>query len=392
MSFDEVEGMSLELLAHPQPTYQMMREGGSVMDLGDGSDGGMDMVVVVTAEAIKEVFSHPEIYSSEDAVDIGQIRPLIPLMIDPPQHKYFRRLTDPIFGRKTIEAIEPETRRLVKELIAGVKDKGECNFHTVVAEPLPSTVFLQLLGLPVSRTPEFIALKDGIIRPPASNNEERMAGAHAAGAKTYEVLQEAIAEKKVDPKDDIITMLLDAEVDGEKLTEEQVEDILFLFFIAGLDTVTSSLDCFISYLAQHPEHRQQLVEDKSLIPHAIEEMLRFESPVQGVIRKATQDTELGGCPIPAGKSVSVLIGSANTDEAQWGDNALEVDFNRDTKGHIAFGGGNHRCLGAHLARMELRVALEEWLDAVPDFSLKPGIELKYSQGLRSVDNLEIVWS
>lgn len=391
MSFDEVEGMSLELLAHPQETYQMMRMGGAAMDLGDGSDGGMDMVVVVTSEAVKEVFSHPEIYSSEDAVDIGQIRPLIPLMVDPPQHKYFRRLTDPIFGRKTIEAIEPETRRLVRELIAEVKDKGACNFHTAVAEPLPSTVFLQLLGLPVSRTPEFVKLKDGIVRPEAKNNDERVLAARAAGEEIYRVMREAIDEKRAEPKDDIITMLLSAEVDGDQLTQEQVEDILFLFFIAGLDTVTSSLDCFISFLAQNPDHRKQLIEDRSLIPHAIEEMLRFESPVQGVIRKATQDTEIGGCPVRAGKSVSVLIGSANTDEAQWGPDAMEVNFERDTKGHIAFGGGNHRCLGAHLARMELRVALEEWLDAVPDFSIKPGVELKYSQGLRSVDNLEITW-
>lgn len=391
MSFDEVEGMDLELLAHPQPMYQMLREGGAVSDLGDGSDGGMDMVVVVTAEAVKEVFAHPEIYSSEDAVDIGQIRPLIPLQIDPPQHKYFRRLTDPIFGRKTIDAIEPETRRLVKELIAQIKDKGECNFHATVAEPLPSTVFLQLLGLSTARTSEFVKLKDGIIRPPATSNDERIALAHQAGEEIYRVLREAIDEKRADPKDDIITMLLDAEVDGEKLTQDQVEDILWLFFIAGLDTVTSSLDCFISFLAQHPDHRKQLIEDPSLIPHAIEEMLRFESPVQGVIRKAAQETELGGCPIKPGRAVSVLIGSANTDEAQWGPTALEVDFHRDAKGHIAFGGGNHRCLGAHLARMELRVALEEWLQAVPDFSIKPGVELKYSQGLRSVDNLELVW-
>ena len=389
MNLDDVEGMDLELLAHPQPMYKMLREGGAVTPIDGIGDG--PMVLVATAEHVKEVFSHPEIYSSGvDAVDIGQIRPLIPLQIDPPQHKYFRRLTDPIFGRQTIAELEPKTRDLVKKLIDDVKDKGGCNFHTSVAEPLPSVVFLQLLGLPVSRVKEFIALKDGIVRPPAKNNEERKAAVHANGQKIYEMLRENIAARKVDPKDDIITMLLSAEVDGDTLTEEQCEDILFLFFIAGLDTVTSSLDCMISFLAQNPDHRKQLVEDPSLIPHAVEEMLRWETPVQGVIRIAAEDTELAGCPIAKGTSVSVMIGSANTDEAVW-DNADEVDFGRDTKGHVAFGGGNHRCLGAHLARMELRVALEEWLAAVPDFSLKEGIELKYSQGLRAVDNLEIVW-
>lgn len=387
MSFDDMEGMDLEALAHPQEMFKGLRAMGGPVDMVED----MGMFVVGTAEHVKEVLMHPEIYSSGvDAVDIGQVRPLIPLQIDPPQHKYFRRLIDPIFGRDTIARIEPETRRLVKELIAKVKDSGGTNFHESIAEPLPSTVFLQLLGLPVSRTKEFIALKDGIVRPPAKSNEERIEMVNETGQKIYAMLKEAIAERENDRRDDIISMLLDAKVDGEQLTHDQVEDILYLMFIAGLDTVTSSLDCFISYLAQHPEHRKQLVQDPSLIPHAIEEMLRWETPVTGVIRITSQDTELGGCPIPAHTQVSVILGSFNTDENQW-DRAEEVDFGRDTKGHLAFGGGNHRCLGAHLARMELRVALEEWLAVVPDFTIKEGTALRYSQGLRSIDNLEIVW-
>ena len=164
MNFDDIEGMDLEGLAHPQPLFKGLREVGPIVDMIED----MNMVVVGNAEHINEVLMHPEIYSSGvDAVDIGQIRPLIPLQIDPPQHKYFRRLIDPIFGRETIARIEPETRRLVKELIDKVKDNGGTNFHEAIAEPLPSTVFLQLLGLPVSRTKEFIALKDGIVRPPA---------------------------------------------------------------------------------------------------------------------------------------------------------------------------------------------------------------------------------
>jgi cytochrome P450 len=387
MHFDDVEGMDLEALAHPQPLFKGLRETGAVIDLSED----MGMVIVGNAEHIREVLMHPDVYSSGgEAVQIGQIRPLIPLQIDPPEHKYFRRLLDPIFGRETIAAIEPETRRLVKELIDKVKADGTCNFHDALSEPLPSTVFLQLLGLPVARAKEFIALKDGIIRPPARDNTERVAMTNETGQKIYAVLREAIAERDHDRKDDLISMLLDAKVDGEQLTHEQVEDILYLMFLAGLDTVTASLDCMISYLAQHPEHRKELVQDPSLIPHAIEELLRWESPVQGVIRITTQDTELGGCPIKAHTQVSVMIGSSNTDEKHW-ERADEVDFHRDTKGHIAFGGGNHRCLGAHLARMELRVALEEWLAAVPDFSIKEGVALRYSQGLRSVDNLELVW-
>jgi cytochrome P450 len=387
MNFDDVEGMDLEGLAHPQPLFRALRDVGAIVDMTED----MGMVVVGNAEHIREVLMHPDVYSSGvDAVQIGQVRPLIPLQIDPPQHKYFRRLLDPIFGRDTIARIEPETRRLVKQLIDGVKDKGETNFHETIAEPLPSTVFLQLMGLPVDRAKEFIALKDGIVRPPARDNTERVAMVNETGEKIYAVLKEAIAERDKDRKDDLISMLLDAEVDGEQLTHDQVEDILYLMFLAGLDTVTASLDCMISYLAQNPDQRKRLVEDPSLITHAIEEMLRWETPVTGVIRITSQDTELGGCPIKAHTQVSVILGSSNTDEKQW-ERADEVDFDRDTKGHLAFGGGNHRCLGAHLARMELRVALEEWLAAVPDFALKDGIALRYSQGLRSIDNLEIVW-
>jgi cytochrome P450 len=259
-----------------------------------------------------------------------------------------------------------------------------------VSEPLPTTVFLQLLGLPLERSREFIELKDGIIRPPVKTNEERVAYTAKVGAKVYEVLQAAIDERQAERSDDFISMFLDAEVDGHRLTNDDILDIGYLFFIAGLDTVTSSLDCMISYLAQHPDRRQQLVDDPSLIQHAIEEMLRWETPVQGVVRVTTQDTELGGCPIPKGKTVSVMLGSANVDERAWAD-PDNIDFDRAENRHLAFGGGAHRCLGSHLARMELRVALEEWHKAVPDYRIKEGVDLLYSQGLRSVDNLELVW-
>ncbi len=388
MNLDDVEGMDLESLAHPQPLYKALREAGPVIDMPD-----MDMVIVGNAADVKDVLGNPKVFSSGvDAVAIGQIRPLIPLQIDPPQHKYFRRLLDPIFGRQTIDELEPTTREVVRDLINAVKDDGFCNFHEAVAEPLPSTVFLQIMGLPVSRTKEFIKLKDGIVRPSnVHNNEERVAAVTKTGQEIYKVLRETIDARASKPEEDLITMLLDAEVDGEKLTHDQCEDILYLFFLAGLDTVTASLDCMLSYLAQHPEHRAQLANDFSLIPHAVEEMLRFETPVQGVVRITTEDTEISGCPVAKGRTVSVMLGSANTDENAWGDTACEVDFDRDTKGHIAFGGGNHRCLGAHLARMELRVALEEWLTAVPDFRVVNPAGLQYSQGLRSVNNLELVW-
>ena len=376
-----------EALAHPQPLFKMMRDAAPVIDLGES----MRMMLVGGDADVRHVLQHPEIFSSGvDAVQIGQIRPLIPLQIDPPKHKNYRKLLDPIFAPKQIALLEDATRSLVRGLVAAVAGNGGCNFHDAVAEPLPSTVFLQLLGLPVSRAAEFIALKDGIIRPAATTQEERLAAVSRTGAQIYAVLQEVIDERAAEREDDFISMFLDAEVDGERLTHDDVLDIGYLFFLAGLDTVTASLDCMLAYLAQHPEQRRRLVDDPTLIPHAVEEMLRWESPVQGVVRITTQETELAGCPIPANQVVSVMLGSANTDERTW-DRPDEIDFQREANKHIAFGGGAHRCLGSHLARMELRVALEEWHAAIPEYRLADDITLLYSQGLRAVENLELVW-
>jgi len=378
--------VDLEALAHPQPLYSLLRDASPVVHMAD-----LGMHIVGTDAEVRELLHNTEVFSSGvEAVAIGQIRPLIPLQIDPPEHRNFRKLLDPIFAPKRIALLEDRTRTLVRDLVAAVAGDGRCNFHQAIAEPLPSTVFLQLLGLPVSRTKEFVKLKDGIIRPPAHTPEERVEMVNATGAKIYEILEEVVTQRETERQDDLISTFLDSEVDGHRLTHDDVIDICYLFFLAGLDTVTASLDCMLAYLAQHPEQRQQLVDEPTLIPHAVEEMLRWESPVQGVIRITTQETELGGCPIGAHQSVSVMLGSANTDERSW-ERPGEVDFERQINKHIAFGGGAHRCLGSHLARMELRVALEEWHAAIPEYSLPEGTELRYSQGLRAVENLELVW-
>ncbi len=210
------------------------------------------------------------------------------------------------------------------------------------------------------------------------------------GQKIYAVLEEVTAERIKERKNDFISGFIDAEVDGKRLTKEEVIDICYLFFLGGLDTVTASLDCMIAYLARHSDQRQQLIDDPDLIPRAIEELLRWESPVSGVARIAREDTELSGCPIRAGEQLHVILGSANTDETAWANPNL-VDFNREGNKHLAFGGGVHRCLGSHLARLELRVVLEEWHKRVPNYQIKPGTEIIYSAGLRQIDDLQLIW-
>lgn len=382
-----------ELNRHPQPGYRMLRDSGPVVRLPGviPSRATADAHLVGRHADVVTVLRSPDIFSSRfDAVHIGQVRPLIPLQIDPPDHAKYRKLLDPLFAPRRIALLEDRTRALVSDLVDAVADDGGCNYHAAVSEPLPSTVFLELLGLPVSRAAEFIALKDGIIRPPAPTPEERSAMVDAAGAQIYAVLQEVLDQRLEAPRDDFISDFLDAEVDGERLTPEEVIDICYLFFLAGLDTVTASLDCMMARLALHPAERRRLADDPSVIPHAVEEMLRWETPVTAVVRVTTQDTELSGCPIAADQVVSVMLGAANTDERAW-DEAASVDIDRRVNKHLAFGGGVHRCLGSHLARMELRVVLEEWHARIPEYRVPEGVELDYSPGLRQIADLPLVW-
>ncbi len=373
----------------PQTIYRELRDNAPVARLAGRATS--HTLTISRHEDVVSALRTPEVFSSDSsAVEIGNTRPLVPLQVDPPHHSKHRKALDPLFAPRQMAKYEPRVRELIRELIDAVVEQGHCNFHEAVAEPLPSTIFLELLGLPVSRVHEFVALKDGIIRPPAGSMEERFQKVRATGQKIYAVLEEVVDARMAERQDDFLSTIIDAEVDGQPLTRDDVVDIGYLFFLAGLDTVSASLDCMMAFLAQNPDHRQRLVDDPAIIPHAIEEMLRYETPVPTVPRITASDTEVSGCPMSAGTPITVLLGSANTDERVW-DRPDEVDFDRESNRHLAFGGGVHRCLGSHLARMELRVALEEWHARVPDYRLAEGLELKYSPGIRQVDNLELVW-
>jgi cytochrome P450 len=373
-------------LAEPQPKYKALIEMGGVISPAEG------FVVVASRAAVDEVLRNPETFTSQGLVQLGNVRPLIPLSVDPPEHKKYRKILDPLFAPKKMDAIEDDVAARVNHFIDAFEDRGSCHFTDELAVPFPSAVFLGLMGLPWDELDTLLRLKDGIMRPGGGglDTEEQIKIRDVIGQEIYVYFDAILDERQKKPREDILSGFLQTEVDGEKLTREEILDICFLFLIAGLDTVTDSLTCFYAYLAQHPERRRQIVEDPSVIPRAVEEMLRWETPVPGTARASTSDTEVAGCPVSAGSLVFVSIGAANVDPEVFGD-PFEVRFDREENRHLAFGGGVHRCLGSHLARRELRVALREWHRRIPEYELKPGLELEYPPGLRSVHNLELVW-
>jgi cytochrome P450 len=370
---------------NPQAFYRKARAHGAVVP---GAFGGFEVVRRIEVEF---ALQHPEIFSSAmEAVDLGQSVPLIPLQVDPPEHAKYRKLLDPIFAPKRMNLIEPDIARLVNELIDGFIDDGSCEFTTALAEPLPSSVFLRLLGLPTSDLPLFLGMKNGILHPDGTDLDQIQAAQRVHAAEVERFFAETLAERRKKPQEDLLSMFASAEVGGERLTDDEILGICFLFLLAGLDTVTDTLECFFAYLARNPAQRHLIVEDPSIIPTAVEELLRWETPVTGVARVAKEDVELDGCPLHKGDHVGVSIGSANTDERALPD-AYDVILTRNSK-HLAFGAGVHRCLGSHLARLELRTTLREWHQRIPDYEIAPGTELNFMYGLRQVDTLPLIWS
>jgi cytochrome P450 len=376
----------------PQPLYRMMRDGTPSVTVVDGPVGPLG--IIPHRRDIEHAFRNPDVFASTEAVNLQNVRPLIPLNIDPPEHRKYRKILDPLFAPRAVAVLEQPVADLANELMDAFEGRDEIDFAARFSVPLPSQVFLTLLGLPLDELPTFLAMKDGIIRPHwvvgcEPGEDEAVTHQKRTAESIYDYFAGIIDQRIAQPRDDLVSRFLATEIDGARLTREDIVDICFLFLIAGLDTVSASLDCMFAFLARNPDHRRQLVDDPALIPTAVEELLRWETPVMGVVRRTTQATELGGCPIPAGHQVTLLIGSANTDDVEFGDGDT-VRFDRDPNRHLAFGGGVHRCLGSHLARLELRVALREWHRRHPHYAIKPGADLAFTPGIRALGEFPMV--
>jgi cytochrome P450 len=386
----------MAVAADPVPFFQELRDHAPVAMLM----GIPGTHILSRYEDVRFALQHPEIFSSEiRAVDIGQERPLIPLQVDPPDHVKYRRVIDPHLAPREMAPRAEGFRRLVNDLIDRFIERGSCDLHGEFSLPFPATVFLDLCGMPQEDVDTYTGWKDDIIRPQLRHPElagdaaALKAKRHETGAEMYRFFEALIADRRANPGDDMFSRFATGSVDGEAMTDEQMVDIGYLFILGGLDTVTSSLDCAFAHLARAPELRRRLAADPEAIPGAVEEMLRLHTPLMQVLRVVKQPVELDGVALAPGDHVVVMLGAADTDPAEFGETAGEVDLGRQRNRHLAFGAGPHRCLGSHLARVELRIAFEEIHRRMPDYEIDESpdapIELVYSPGIRELESLPV---
>jgi cytochrome P450 len=345
--------------------WRELREAGEAVTSGEE-------VVLTSAAAVEFAAKNPEIFSSAKAFDrLGSPVPLIPIAIDPPDHTRFRRMLDPFFGPRKMAEREPELRRQAGDLIEAIVAKGgHCDVMPALATPFPSQVFLTLFGLPMEDRDRLVKWKDAILQftDPSSSEATPEVMAHALELFTY--LTEHIAARRADPSgSDMLSQLMMDTGDGV-MTDNEILGLCFMFVLAGLDTVTSATGFALAKLAGDATLREQIAGDFALIPAFIEDLLRVDGPVPFAPRVTTQEVEVAGRVVPKDTTVMLSYGSADRDPTRY-ENADEVHLDGKAV-HFAFGRGPHRCLGSHLARLELRLILEEWHTRIPEYSLVDG--------------------
>lgn len=353
-------------------------------------------LIATNTESLTEAFQDPQRFSSHSVIAIEPDPEylMIPVQLDPPLHSAWRKNLAPFFTPARVREYEEGIRARCIALIDEIEGKDAVDFTEEFAVPFPNYVFMEILGLPVEKFDQFMVWENTIMHATTENDPDRSRARQAmVDVATY--FGEVIAARRADPalrSNDLISAALEWAIDGEPAKDEDLQNLCMFLFIAGLDTVAAQLAAIFHHLASHPENRARIIDDPEIIPHAIEEMLRA-FPNVATARKAVSDTEIAGVQVKAGQMILLPTSAAGRDPNVF-ENPDVVDFDRDVIRHLTFGAGAHRCVGSHLARLELKVALEEWHKRLPEYSLEdPEAITEHGGGAQTgIDKLRLVLS
>ncbi len=354
--------------------------------------GRWDLWYLLRFEDVRDAFQRPELFSSRAItpfIDEAEQMAWIPVTLDPPEHTKYRRLLNPLFTPGTANAMIPEIRARCSDLVEGFAPAGRCDLVADFARLYPTTIFMKLMGLPVEEAATFLRWIDEMMHTTDAmdpdftiRNTTRMA--------IMQYLGSLLEARRAEPREDIVSRLLRSEIDGRPLVDGELMAICFLLYMAGLDTVAGMLGYIFRHLAEHPGDRKLLRERPELIPDAVEEFLRLY-PIVNTSRVVTRDVEYAGCPMRAGDRVVLSTAPPCRDPREFPD-ADQFVIDRTRNRHLAFGAGPHRCLGSHLARVELAVAIEEWHRRIPEYRIAEGAEIsQHIGGVAGLDRLPLAW-
>lgn len=337
--------------------------------------------VITRFEDVRDVLQDAETFSSVDAQIpfVQMAEPLLPTETDPPYTQKLRAALMPALTAKRVHALVGRMHEVSTQLIEGFRKDGHCNVVKQFSQVYPITVFIEFFGMNQDRREEF--------RQQAQTFQNFADKRAEAWANVRAIVEEQLVLKRKEPADDLLSAVAQARIDDELLPMNIAVGLASAVFVGGLDTVASNLSWDLRFLATNPDYRRQLVENPGLIPNAVEEFLRMYS-VANPMRRVTKDINFRGANMLAGDRVQLSCAAANRDVGVFGD---KVDFNRQVNPHIAFATGPHRCLGSHLARLEIAVALENWHKLIPDYRVAPEMEFAYHGPIFAMESLELEW-
>lgn len=374
-----------EIRADPYPVYRELRDNHPAY-----YNAEFDFFALSRFADVLQALEKPLIYSSAQGISIGLPDTIANMfdaviMMDPPRHTQMRTLVNRAFTPRRIAELAPRILGIANGLIDDFVERGSCDLVDDYAAPLPTIVIAELLGVPTEDQKRFKEWSNAMVNQPGRPTAEPDPARMVPFVELIQYLTQVFEERRKQPGDDLMSALLAAEVDGQKLTQTELTSFALLLLVAGNETTTNLLGNGFQLMHDHPDQRARLAAHPEELPGAIEEFLRFESPAAGLARTLTEDIELHAQTMRRGQKVMLLYGSANRDERQF-DAPDVMDTSRNPTQHLAFGYGTHFCLGASLARLESRIGFAQLLAQAPEYKLLPGAELNVG-GIRGFTHL-----